>query len=158
MANFHNAVRRAALRTAVLLSTVLISPIAFAALGQDVGSVQSDGARMKAEVRVVPGITYTVHELAAPTGTRVREFVTPQGQVFAVTWQGQYMPDLRQLLGEYFDQYMQAAQVTPRVHRRGLHIESGDLVFESGGHMRSMVGRAYLRSKLPDGVSVDAIW
>jgi hypothetical protein len=64
---------------------------------------------------------------------------------------------LRQLLGEYFDQYMQAAQTTPRVQRRVVHIETGSMVFESGGHMRFIVGRAYLRDRLPNGVSADAI-
>ena len=52
---------------------------------------------------------------------------------------------------------MQAAQATPHVLRRVVHIETGDLVVESGGHMRFIVGRAYLRSKLPDGVAANDI-
>jgi hypothetical protein len=92
-----------------------------------------------------------------PNGTTVREFVSPAGQVFAVSWQGSYPPDLHQLLGEYFDQYMSAAENSEGIHRRVVHLEAGDLVFESGGHMRFIVGRAYLRSKLPEGASVDVI-
>jgi hypothetical protein len=67
------------------------------------------------------------------------------------------MPDLRQLLGEYFDQYLQAAQSGHRAHSTAVHFETGDLVFEAGGHMRFFVGRAYLRSKVPERASADAI-
>jgi Protein of unknown function (DUF2844) len=157
MLNFFNCAKGALLLISVFLSTLLFCSSAFAALGQDVSSVQSDGVQMKTAVSVLPGQSYSVHEMRAPAGTRIREFVSPSGQVFGVSWQGSSIPDLRQLLGEYFDQYVHAAQTTPRVHRRVVHIETGDLVFESGGHMRFIVGRAYLRDKLPNGVSVDAI-
>lgn len=157
MLSCFNCVNAALLRSIVFSSALLVSSSAFAALGQDVSSVQSDGVHMKAAVSVLPGQSYSVHELRASTGTRIREFVSPAGQVFAIAWQGPSIPDLRQLLGQYFDQYMQAAQTTPRVQRRVVHIETGDMVFESGGHMRFIVGRAYLRDKLPNGVSADAI-
>jgi hypothetical protein len=145
------------LRGIVLLSTLLVSSSAFAVLGQDVSSVQADGARIKAAVNILTSRSYSVHEMRAPSGTSVKEFVSPAGQVFGVSWQGPVAPDLRQLLGEYFDPYMQAAQTTPHVLRRVVHIETGDLVVESGGHMRFIVGRAYLRSKLPDGVAANDI-
>lgn len=138
------------------LFLILCSPV-FAVLGQDVSTVQSDGVHMKAAVNILPGASFSVHEMHAPTGTTVREFVSPSGQVFGVSWQGPQVPDLRQLLGEHFDEYMQAAQSAERTHRRVVHIETGDLVFESGGHMRFLVGRAYLRSKLPQGASADVI-
>jgi len=112
---------------------------------------------MQSAVRVTPGMPYSVHEMRDPNGTTVREFVSPAGEVFAVSWQGPYVPNLRQLLGGYFDQYMSAAENSQRMHRRVRHLEAGDLVFESGGHMRFIVGRAYLRSKLPQGASVDVI-
>jgi Protein of unknown function (DUF2844) len=146
-----------ALRGTIFIFTLLIYSSAFASLGQDVSSVQSDGARMKASASVLPGRSYSVHELRARTGTAVKEFVSPVGQVFGISWHGPATPDLRQLLGEYFDQYMQAAQTTPRRYRGVVHIETEDLVFESGGHMRFKTGRAYLRSKLPDGVVPDDI-
>lgn len=130
---------------------------AFAALGEDASSVQSDSARIKAAVEVVPGQAYSVHQMQLSTGTTVKEFISPTGQVFAVSWQGPYTPDLRQLLGRYFDRYTNAAQNPQRAARRMVHIETGDLVFESGGHMRFIVGRAYLRSKLPDGATPDVI-
>jgi hypothetical protein len=88
-------------------------------------------------------------------GSTIRQYVSPAGTVFAVTWQG-FAPDLRQLLGSHFDEYMTSA--SQAAHRgRGAHIETGDLVFDSGGHMRYVVGRAFLRSKLPSGVSSDEL-
>ena|SRR5581483_7420720 len=145
------------LKSAGVLCFALFCSPAFAALGQDVSSVQADRAHMKAEVSVLPASAYSIHEMRSPAGITVREFVSPAGQVFGVSWQGPQIPDLRQLLGEHFDEYMQAAENSPRIYRRVVHIETGDLVFESGGHMKFFLGRAYLRSKLPDGASADVI-
>jgi len=36
-------------------------------------------------------------------------------------------------------------------------VETGDLVVESSGHMRFSMGTAYLRSKMPSGVTADAL-
>ncbi|HUK46943.1 MAG TPA: DUF2844 domain-containing protein [Terriglobales bacterium] len=144
-------------RTVLSVCMLLACSFAFGVLGQDVTSVRTDSARIKAAVAVLPGQSYSVHEMIAPTGTTIKEFVSPAGEVFAVSWQGPYTPDLRQLMGDYFDQYLRAAQTFRRIARHVVHIETGDLVFESGGHMRFIVGRAYLRSKLPDGVTADAI-
>ncbi len=148
---------KGALRVVAFVSLLVVDSSAFAVLGQDVSSVQSDGTHLKSAVRILPGRNYSIHELRTTGGAAVKEFVSPAGQVFAVSWQGPSAPDLRQLLGEYFEQYAQAAQTTPRVVRRVVHIETGDLIFESGGHMRFIVGRAYLRSKLPDGVGADDV-
>ena len=145
------------LRGIVLFSTVLVYSSAFAVLGQDVASVQADGVRIRAAVNLLTGRSYSVHQMLAPSGTAIKEFVSPAGQVFAVSWQGPATPDLRQLLGDYFDQYMQAAQTTPRMYRGVLHVETGELVVESAGHMRFKVGRAYLRSKLPEGVGAENV-
>jgi hypothetical protein len=142
----------------VLLTPVLMllcSSPGFATLGEDASSVQADQTHLNASVRVVAAQLYSIHEMQTPAGTTIRQYVSPPGKVFAVSWQG-FSPDLRQLLGAHFDEYMAAASQT--AHRgRGVHIETGDLVFDSGGHMRYVVGRAFLRSKLPSGVSSDEI-
>lgn len=144
-------------RRSLTAGLLVMSTYAFAVLGQDVSSVQADGARMNSVVRVETAPAYSVHEMVSPAGATVREFVSASGQVFAIAWQGPYTPDLQQLLGDYFEQYMHAAQTSPRNARHVVHIETDDLVFESAGHMRFIVGRAYLRNKLPDGATVDAI-
>ena len=129
---------------------------AFAALGGDLSSIQADQARLGASERIIPTQKYTVHEMQTARGTRIRQFVSPEGSVFAVSWQGS-APDLEQLLGSYFDQYVQAVQAQPGRRARGIHIDTGDFVLESGGHMRFVTGRAFLRSKLPSGVSIDEV-
>jgi hypothetical protein len=127
----------------------------FATLGQDVSSIRDDQAHLNASETVVTSQLYSVHEMKTPRGTTIREYVSPAGTVFAVSWRG-FPPDLRQLLGEHFDEYMAAASETAR-RGRGVHIETGDLVVNSGGHMRYSVGRAFLSSKLPSGVDRDEI-
>jgi hypothetical protein len=139
------------------LGAILFCAPAFATLGQDVLSVQSDSARLKSAVMVRPGMSYSIHEMQTAEGTTVREFVSPAGIVFGVAWHGTFTPDLRQLLGQYFDPYVQAVQGRSRISHHAVHIEAGDLVVESAGHMRFIVGRAYLRDKLPAGVGVNAL-
>jgi len=134
----------------------LVSMPAVAELGGDVSGIQADQEHMKGTRRVSTTAAYTVHEIQAATGTKVREFVSPAGKVFAVAWEGPVTPDLRQLLGQYFDQYAQAIQ-NKRPGRAPLSIRNGTLVLEAGGHMRSFSGRAYLPAMVPQGVATEAI-
>ena len=130
---------------------------AWATLGRDAISVKDDGAHMKAALRVNRNqSSFTVHELTMPTGTVVREYVSPAGKVFGVAWRGPYLPDFRQLLGDYFAPVMQ----TPRNQRQGrgpLQVNQPNVVFQSGGHMRAFFGRAYVPDMLPKGVSADVV-
>jgi hypothetical protein len=99
---------------------------------------------------------YTVEQISTPRGEAVKEFLSPSGTVFAVTWRGPRPPDLSQLLGSYFANY-QTAVASQRPQRGHLRIQSPNLVVESGGHERDLRGRAYDPSLLPPGVSVDEI-
>ncbi len=144
-------------RGAILACLFVIALPAFATLGEDLSSIRSDQVHMKAAARVLPGQFYSIHEMQSPTGTAIREFVSPAGIVFGVAWQGPSTPDLRQLLGSHFDEFVQAVQSSASRRARGRHVETGDLVFDSGGHMRFIVGRAFLRSKIPAGADVNAI-
>jgi hypothetical protein len=144
------------LRTAALCSALLVAAvcprIASATLGEPEVSVQADSAKLQSSVKMSDQSLYRLHEMTLTTGTVVREFVGLDGKVFAVSWHGPYMPNLRQTLGKYFDT-MAAA---PRAHadRNHVQIQQGDLVVQNGGHMMSFSGRAYLTSAVPAGVSV----
>ena len=60
-----------------------------------------------------PAVTLTLStNCGPPSGTTVREYVSSNGTVFAVAWQGPWLPDLRQMLGPYFDDYQRALQST----------------------------------------------
>ena len=134
----------------------LMASRAFATLGEDVSSIKSDQVHLEASVRVLPKPLYSVDEMQTSSGTTIQQFVSSDGRVFAVSWRGS-APNLRQLLGSYFDEYIRAADAQPAPRGRAVHIESGDLVVDAGGHMRFHVGRAFLKSRLPQGVSADEI-
>src|ERR687887_2131464 len=70
----------------VPLLVLSLSTIAYAALGNDENSIQADQAHIRASARVTRTAIYAVHELQAPSGHVVREYVSPAGQVFAVGW------------------------------------------------------------------------
>ena len=131
----------------------------FAALGGDATTVLTDQLKMQGSLRTTSADAYNVHEIQVPTGVTVKEFVSPSGKVFAVSWQGPFHPDLRQLLGAYYEPYTQAVQAQ-RATRKGrgpLLIQEPGLVIQISGHMRSFVGRAYVPQMMPAGVKVEDI-
>ncbi len=141
-----------------LLLLLLMLPIsAFAALGGDLSSIQSDGAHLRASVRTTQAAGYTVHEMQTASGIKVREYLSPSGTVFGVAWEGPAKPDLRQVLGTYFDQFIQAAEQKPRKGHGPLVIELPDLVVVSAGRMRAFSGHAFLPQMLPEGVRAAAV-
>jgi uncharacterized protein DUF2844 len=135
-----------------LLVAALSPCIANAALGEPEASVQTDVTELRGSIKTTEHTYYRVHAIQLPSGTVVREFVGADGKVFAVAWNGPTMPNLRQTLGQYFDPYVAAAKDNHGGHHQ-LHLEQGDLIVQSSGHMRAFSGRAYLAQALPSGVS-----
>jgi Protein of unknown function (DUF2844) len=146
--------RRWALALALLIEAASLP--AFAALGADSSSVASDGLKMKGMVRVSAAQAYSIHEIETPSGTLVREYVSPAGKVFAVAWRGPKMPDLEQTLGVYFKQYRDAPRTNPSDHSHFALALPG-LVVQSSGRMRAYFGRAYVPELLPQNVPVTDI-
>jgi hypothetical protein len=134
-----------------------------AALGGDVTSVQADQLHMRGSLRTTANASYTVHQIQAGSGAVVREYVSSSGKsagkVFGIAWQGPWPPDMRQLLGSYFDQYVQAinAQSAGRAGRRPVRVELPGLIVQRGGHPGSFVGRAYVPEMVPTGVRTEEI-
>ena len=145
---------------AVLIMVALTLP-AFAALGGDASSVAADAAHMKATVqmKMAPSGLYRTHEIQTAHGTVVHEFVSSEGRVFGVAWRGPFVPNMRQILGTYFQQYSAAAKEAKSkyVGRRPMNLQQPGLVVQSTGHMRSYSGRAYVPGMLPQGVSAAEI-
>jgi hypothetical protein len=131
---------------------------AWASLGGDVSSVESDRAQMNASIQVTQHGAYDVHEIQMAAGTVVDEYVSPEGKVFAIAWHGQFPPPMQQILGSYFQQYTAALQAQPKVYgHRPLNIQQEGLVVQTGGHMRAYFGRAYVPDLLPQGVALSQI-
>jgi hypothetical protein len=143
----------AALSSALLLAA-LGPRIASATLGEPEITVQTDVAQLRASIKSSQDrASYRVHEIQLPGGTLLREFVAPNGNVFAVAWNGPTKPNLRQALGKYFDAYVSAPKPKYADHKH-VNIQQGDLVVQGSGHMRALSGRAYLVSAIPSGVSL----
>lgn len=140
--------------SAALLCAALGMPRdASATLGEPEASVQADSVRLQGSLKASNRDSYRVHEIQLPSGTLVREYSVPDGTVFAVAWSGPFMPNLRQMLGRYFDEYAAAAAAAHGDHRH-LEVRRGDFVVQVGGHMRAFAGRAYLPAAVPGGVSI----
>jgi hypothetical protein len=124
-----------------------------ATLGADVASVDAD-VQATTATRVVQKLAVGErHELTLPSGTVVHEYLSPAGAVYAITWRGPRMPDLRTMLGPYFAQLSHARM-------KGSHhdatLTGTDFVLRSAGHGNNFSGRAWVPSLVPAGVAVDA--
>lgn len=146
-----------ALLASIAFVTFVLPICALATLGESSTSTETDRVSMKASPLIaLPAAKYTVHEIQAASGTTVREYISSAGTVFAVAWLGPVMPDLRQILGKYFDRYTAGAAGKHAGHRH-VEVREADLVVQSNGRMRSFSGRAYLPQLLPQGVTVEEI-
>ena len=99
----HVGLRSLTVRAGVLgLVLAGIPSKATATLGGDASSVNSDRVKIRgALIGISRSERFTVHQLQSSAGTTVREYVSPSGTVFAVSWDGPWMPDLQQTLGSY---------------------------------------------------------
>jgi hypothetical protein len=134
------------------LALLLGAAPAWAVLGQPRSSVESDHAYFRGNLMQLPRQGYELHQINAPDGTVVREYISPEGTVFGVSWQGPVMPNLSQLLGSYFGDFQQASQ-SPHARRAPLLVRTDRVVIESGGHMRAFHGRAYVPNLLPHNLT-----
>ena len=147
--------RNTSLAMVLAVATAAFAIPAAASLGGDESTVAADHAALAGQIKVARVQRYVMHEITAPSGTVVREFVSPAGKVFAVAWSGPSMPDLRQVLGPYFDTYV--AAVAQRKARGPVHVVLPGLVVQSSGHMRAFSGKAYLPDAVPAGVASEEI-
>jgi hypothetical protein len=152
---------RAAMRRCSALALALMVPAtASAALGGSAATIDADRISVQgALMRISRTDAFALHEIRSASGTMIREYVSPSGTVFAVVWQGPWMPDLHQVLGEHFDHFQRAMQArrSGRTGRGAIAIDDPDLVVRMTGHQRSFFGRAYIPALLPQGVQPEAI-
>ncbi|GFO53711.1 hypothetical protein GMSM_07180 [Geomonas sp. Red276] len=148
--------------TLLMLSAVALSQLpanpALAVLGEKSDSIAKDGTPVSSVRRVLAAngtSSYQVQEVQT-AATRIREYVTPSGVVFAVAWNGINTPDLSSLLGSYHQDYQTAKKQTPRIRgRRQQQVQGTNVVVETWGHMRNLQGRAYIPAMVPTGVNVN---
>jgi hypothetical protein len=143
------------MKTLILLAGLIAATPGWAALGgpasQPASTTQSSTASTAA------GVAYTDQQTTLSSGTVVHEYADAGGTVFAVSWSGPFQPDLKALLGPWFDVYTaQAAQNKGHGHAR-MEVRNADLVVISTGRMGDFQGRAWLVSRLPQGFALEAL-
>jgi uncharacterized protein DUF2844 len=136
-----------------MLIGVLWANVASATLGEPESAILAESQLGRASIKQANVGAYRVHEMQTPWGTVLREYSGLDGKVFAVTWHGPVIPNLKQTLGSYFDEFS-AQTGAAQGNRKRLVVRQPDLVVESGGHMRAHHGRAYLPQAVPSGVSL----
>jgi Protein of unknown function (DUF2844) len=149
----HDAPRRPLLLRAVCVAVALgTCPTVWAALGGTAASVARDAALLSGTDAVTPSANYDLHQITAATGTMVREYVSRQGTVFAVSWDGRSSPDIAQLLGPSYAAYRAAAHA----HRTGHHlvvVNTPDLVASVLVVQHRTIGHVHVPAMLPAGVT-----
>jgi hypothetical protein len=129
------------------------STAVWAVLGEGADSIVADQLEMDGKIETIPKSDYTINEITTPSRTVVREYVSPDGRVFAVSWRGPTKPNVADLLGSYFQQ-IQAAAAAQKPGLSGPRtVTASDVIFHSGGHMRNFWGRAVVPSLVPEGVN-----
>ena len=147
----------------MLFLSLLQGALAYAALGgspSDFGGTPvRQAARSLAAASGDSSATavYTVSQSTLDSGTVVREYSDTAGVVFAVSWNGPTLPDLRTLLGDKFTAMTAAAGKRPKAGHSQLAVEQSDVVIVSNGHMRSFSGHAWIPSALPAGFDTNVI-
>jgi hypothetical protein len=149
-------------RTCALVAVLLVgrATVASATLGGDVSSVTADRVHVQGALRSIKRTDgVDVHEMQSAAGIVLREYVSTTGTVFAVAWQGPWMPDLRQILGAYFEPYQAAARAARSGRRRRgpLVIDTPDLVMRVSGQPRAFSGTVYIPKLMPQGVRAESI-
>lgn len=140
----------------VLLVLIVGTLPAWATLGEYEGSVSLDQQLLRGEIHEEVHAGDKVQVMISSEGAVIREYVSPQGKVFAISWHAHTLPDLQQLLGSYFPRVRQAAETRVR-HSGPLVIETQDFVYFSGGRMMDFHGRALVPSLLPSNVTAEVV-
>lgn len=142
---------------AALAVGLLLAGAAQAGLGERAESVARDHAMLHGTaLRVTPMASYEMHEITSAHGGRVREYVSRDGAVFATTWAGPAMPDLKVVLAGHYAQYMAGAQA----HRASHHVFSmttDQMVLRVMKLPRGIAGSARVPALVPAGVNVEDI-
>ena len=141
----------------ILLILLMGADCGWAALGEQEASVGADQRFFKGQIRNETHAGYRLHQITDASGGVVREYVSPDGKVFGVSWQGPFIPNMQQLLGTYYFYLQQYAQAQTSHHGGPLIIQKYDFVFSSAGHMGWRRGHAYVPNLLPANLTPEVV-
>jgi hypothetical protein len=133
------------------------SHAAQAGLGDPVDSVLRDHDALRGTaLKRTPMAAFDVHEITTEHGIDVREYVSRQGTVFATTWSGPALPDLKVVLGARYPLYAAGAQALGSSHKV-FSMSTEGIVLRVVKLPRGFAGSAHVPALLPPGTSVDDI-
>ncbi len=135
---------------------LLQAGVGHAALGGSPDAFNSEGTKVVASVSSAVS-SYVVRDTTLSTGTHVREFISGSGVVFAVTWEGPVLPDMKSLLGRHFNTMLAESEKTPKAGRSRLEIDQPEVVINMGGHMRAYEGSAWVPAQFPAGFTANDV-
>jgi hypothetical protein len=137
-----------------LAAALLALSTAHAELG---GTVDKEAILVQGQSPVAEsGPHLAIYQIKSSAGTLIKEYVSANNLVIAVSWQGPTLPDLKQLLGDYFEAFAKRPANANSDHHNA-ELRSDDLVVQSRGQMHNFAGRAYLPKLLPPGFNADQI-
>lgn len=143
-----------------LSAGLLAAPAAQAVLGEAAQTVHADQMRLQGTRRLSSTLQYQVHEIQQADGSVLRQFASPSGQVFALSWRSRLKPQLQPLLGSYFGAYrgaVQAAGAARPGFSRQVSVAQEGLVLRETEHLGLFIGLAYVPALVPAGVDANAL-
>jgi hypothetical protein len=122
----------------------------WAALGGQPAQFAANAVARQTDTKSTGPAPYTDIRTALASGTIVHEYTDTAGTVFAVSWSGPFLPNMKQLLGAHFDILARRDGAAHRRHGQRM-VDQPDVKVEAGGHMGAFEGRAWLPARLPAG-------
>ena len=151
-----NGLTKVLLGASVALGSAVIAPTtAEATLGDDATSVRANQGHLGCELRVEKVASGERHVLALSNGTVIRQYLSPAGVVYAVTWHGPRMPNLQEIFGGYAAQLSQRDRI--RGGRHNMTLDGTNFMMRATGHGHTFAGRAWVPSLVPAGVDLNAL-
>ncbi|MCE7528026.1 DUF2844 domain-containing protein [Polynucleobacter sp. IMCC 30228] len=140
---------RTALVTIFSIFLLVLPMVSQAELGGNLASINLEQKTFGSTLTSSPQTGYTIYSQNINPGLVIKEYLTNNGNVFAVTWKGPNLPNFQVVLGSYYSNYLTALQNNPRA----IFFQDDNIVIESGGVMGGYVGRAYLPKQFPAGMT-----
>ena len=124
-----------------------------AGLGEQQSSIQRDHVAIRgATAKVTQTAHYTLHAVTSPTGAQLHEYVAPSGTVFAMTYSGRTLPNLKNILGAHYARYQQVI-AAPHNNHHVLSIRDGNFVLYMRKTQRGFRVAAYEPTLIPQGAT-----
>jgi hypothetical protein len=146
----NNSLERSVKSLLAALAAAFFTGGSWAGLGAGPVHWPAQAAAARSSTLSTGSASYTVVQRQLDSGTTVQEFLDAGGTVFAVSWSGPFLPDLRELLGIHFDAMAAQGRGQGAQHSK-LAVQTSEAVIISAGHMGALEGRAWLPSRLPAG-------